>query len=76
MRTRARIVAAAGLLLAGALVADAGALERQLLERLRLSPAVTTTPPPLALKRLDDGKTLSLSQLKGRVVLLYFWATW
>lgn len=76
MRTRARIVAAAGLLLAGVLVTDAGALERQLLERLRLSPAVTTTPPPLALKRLDDGKTLSLSRLKGRVVLLYFWATW
>jgi len=76
MRMRARMVAVAGLLLSVSLGAEAGPVDRELLERLRLSPAIATTPPPLALKRAHDGRTLSLSQLKGRAVLLYFWATW
>ena len=75
MRTRALIVALAGLVLAGLVVADASAIERALLEGLRLIPAVRPTPP-LALKRLSDGKTVSLADLRGRPVLLYFWATW
>jgi hypothetical protein len=76
MCTRARLVAVAGLVLAISLVAEGGPVDRELLQQLRLSPAITTTAPPLALKRVHDGRTLSLSQLKGRVVLLYFWATW
>jgi len=78
MRTRARLVAVAlaALVLALPLIAKAGPVDRELLERLGLNRAITTTPPPLALKRLHDGRTLSLSQLKGRAVLLYFWATW
>ena len=31
--------------------------------------------PPLELKRLD-GQTLNLESLRGRVVLINFWATW
>ena len=31
--------------------------------------------PPLALPTLD-GKTLRLEDLKGKVVMLVFWATW
>ena len=43
------------------------------------------TPPPLgrgseapdfSLPRLDDGTQVSLDALRGRVVLLNFWATW
>lgn len=32
--------------------------------------------PPLALRRLDGGGTLRLSALRGKVVLLNFWASW
>ena len=32
--------------------------------------------PPLFSGQTSNGKTLSLAQLKGRVVLLNFWATW
>ena len=76
MRARALIVAVAGLLLASTVVAHADGLGRDLLQGLRLTPPVATAPPPLALKRLDNGRTLVLSDLRGRPVLLYFWATW
>jgi hypothetical protein len=33
------------------------------------------TPPSFALETLDGG-TLQPGDLKGRAVLLYFWATW
>jgi thiol-disulfide isomerase/thioredoxin len=32
--------------------------------------------PDFALKSLPDGKTLQLSSLKGKAVLVNFWATW
>jgi cytochrome oxidase Cu insertion factor (SCO1/SenC/PrrC family) len=76
MCARALMVAVAGLLLAGTLVAHADGLRRDVLEGLRLTLPVATAPPPLALKRLDNGRTLTLSELRGRPVLLYFWATW
>ena len=31
---------------------------------------------PLALERLADGKVVALPALRGRPVLVYFWATW
>lgn len=37
--------------------------------------AVGAPPPDFALKTMD-GKSLSLSQLKGKVVLVNFWASW
>jgi hypothetical protein len=74
MRTRA-LVGLIGALLLVASLAHADGLGRELLEGLRLIP-VGTAPPALALKRLDDGRTLTLTDLRGRPVLLYFWATW
>ena len=43
---------------------------------LNLVPLYGTAPPPLALERLADGKTVALTSLRGRPVLVYFWATW
>jgi thiol-disulfide isomerase/thioredoxin len=38
-------------------------------------PAVGTTAPEIVLKNMD-GKPVSLSSLKGKVVLIDFWASW
>jgi hypothetical protein len=74
MRTRA-LIGLLGALMMVASLAHADGLSHELLEGLRLIP-VGTAPPALALKRLDDGRTLTLTDLRGRPVLLYFWATW
>ena len=74
MRTRA-LIGLLGALMMVASLAHADGLSRELLEGLRLIP-VGTAPPALALKRLDDARTLTLTDLRGRPVLLYFWATW
>ena len=73
MRVRALI---AMVMLAAAAAVHADDLGRDVLEGLRLSPPVAAAAPPLALKRLDTGRTLTLWELRGRPVLLYFWATW
>ena len=39
-------------------------------------PAKGSVAPDFALKSLPDGKTLQLSSLKGKAVLVNFWATW
>jgi hypothetical protein len=75
---RARTLVVATLMLAGSLGAHAAtALDGRLIRGLDLVPTIATeTPPPLALRRLDDGRTQTLEQLRGRPVLVYFWATW
>jgi thiol-disulfide isomerase/thioredoxin len=40
-----------------------------------IKPWAGKTPPPLAAKD-RDGKTVDLKSLKGRVVVVNFWATW
>lgn len=47
-----------------------------LLERLNLSGYRPGTKPPEFNGRTADGHTVSLAGLRGRVVLLNFWATW
>ena len=49
-------------------------VEDRLLD-LQLVPLDGGPPPTFTLPGLD-GKPRSLSDLKGQVVLLYFWATW
>ena len=76
MRARALTAGVAVLLLAGVLAAHAGGpLDDRLVQGLQLTPT-SATPPPLALRRLEDGRTIALGDLRGRPVLLYFWATW
>jgi hypothetical protein len=43
---------------------------------LNLAPLHGAEPPALALERLGDGKVIALPLLRGRPVLVYFWATW
>ena len=76
MRARALTAGVAVLLLVGSLAAHADApIDRQLVTALRLTP-LAATPPPLALPRMEDGRRVALGELRGRPVLLYFWATW
>ena len=73
---RAGALAVTIALLAGALTAHAGEMvDPRLLQALQLVP-LSAAPPPLALPRVDDGRTITLGQLRGRPVLLYFWAMW
>ena len=47
----------------------------ELLFDLYLVPLDGRAPLPFALKTLD-GQEVSLAALRGRVVLIYYWATW
>jgi hypothetical protein len=70
-----RLVASCVLTLALCAVASAdGALDTAMTE-FQLVRMGNETPPPFALETLD-GSTLRPGDLKGRAVLLYFWATW
>ena len=65
------------LILSLLLVAPASAASMEdLLFDLELVPLDGRAPAPLSLQRLADGKTVSLSDFKGRALLVYFWATW
>ncbi|HEY3053938.1 MAG TPA: redoxin family protein, partial [Thermoanaerobaculia bacterium] len=40
------------------------------------SPLVGRPAPPFALREVGTGNTVDLAQLRGRPVILNFWATW
>ena len=69
------LVAALALILLAAVPASAATLD-DLLADLNLIPLKGGAPPPLALERLADGKTVALPEFRGRPVIVYFWATW
>jgi hypothetical protein len=69
------IAAALALLVLGAGSAGGAPLD-ELVAALNLIPLHGAVPEPLALERLADGKPVALSWLRGRPVLVYFWATW
>ena len=56
--------------------ADKDKVLEDLLFDLQLVPMAGQTPPAFELERLIDGTKVSLAELRGRPVLLYFWATW
>jgi len=47
-----------------------------LLFELQLVPLDGQEPAPFELERFADGKLVTLAELRGQAVLLYFWATW
>jgi cytochrome oxidase Cu insertion factor (SCO1/SenC/PrrC family) len=69
------VVALAGGI-APAPAADKDKVLEDLLFDLQLIPMTGQTPPPFELERLIDGKKVTLAELRGRPVLLYFWASW
>lgn len=73
-RVRAAALAAM-LLLAVAGGASAADSLADLAMDLRLNPGDGQPAPLFTLPALD-GQRVSLAELKGQVVLLYFWATW
>lgn len=57
----------------------ASGVDREVIDRalfdLQMVPLDGRTPVPFRLDTLD-GRTVSLAELRGRVVLIYFWASW
>ena len=53
-----------------------GAEAAELLERLNLSGYRPGTKPPEFNGITTDGRRMSLASLRGKVVLLNFWASW
>ena len=41
-----------------------------------VSPLVGKAAPPFSLERVDDGQPLSLEALRGKPLVVNFWATW
>lgn len=69
----------AGLLIALVMILgplEASRAESELLNGLKLSGYQSSTKPPEFKGATTDGRTVSLDSLRGKVVLLNFWASW
>jgi cytochrome oxidase Cu insertion factor (SCO1/SenC/PrrC family) len=65
-----------GILLASATLLEADEETRRLLQALWVdTPARPMLAPPFALPDLN-GASIGLADLKGQIVMLYFWTTW
>ena len=74
MRARQTILALA-IVVVGAASADGGDLAA-LLKSLNLTAYTTGTMPPEFSARTAAGETVSLAALRGKVVIVNFWASW
>jgi cytochrome oxidase Cu insertion factor (SCO1/SenC/PrrC family) len=70
------VLALVTLVVGPAPAADKDKVLDDLLFDLQLIPLSGQVPPEFELERLDDGKKVTLAELRGKPVLLYFWATW
>ena len=70
------VLALVTLLGGAAPAADKDKVLDDLLFELQLIPLAGQAPPDFELEKLVDGKKVTLAELRGRPVLLYFWATW
>ena len=59
---------------AGPSTAAANALEDRMMD-LNIAPLEPATPPALVATTLD-GARVTLADVRGKAVLIYFWATW
>jgi cytochrome oxidase Cu insertion factor (SCO1/SenC/PrrC family) len=80
IRARYPVALAAALALLLSLPAPAPASADKVLDdlmfELQLVPLDGQAPAPFELEQLADGAKVTLAGLRGRPVLLYFWATW
>ncbi len=74
------VIAITGLLLLGKRAshqaANGDVKSQEVIAPSGADPAKGSMAPDFALKSLPDGKTLQLSSLRGKAVLVNFWATW
>ena len=73
-RLRALLPVLVVLVLAGTSVAAPRALDDLMMD-LAIAPLDPKVPPALAATSLD-GRRVTLADVKGKAVLVYFWATW
>jgi hypothetical protein len=76
-----RRLCALGLVLALALSHGPAAVAQKpglddLMMDLNIAPMDPQAPPALSVTRLGTGGRVTLGDLKGSAVLVYFWATW
>ena len=74
-RLRALVAALVVLALAGSSVAAPRALDDLMMD-FNVAPFDPQTPPPLSVTTLDGRRRVTLADVKGNAVLVYFWATW
>jgi cytochrome oxidase Cu insertion factor (SCO1/SenC/PrrC family) len=73
-RIRSLVLAIVTLATAAASTAAPAAVDDLMMD-MRITPIDAQAPPPLTVTTLDGGR-VTLADMRGHVVLVYFWATW